>query len=147
MREWILPFLSFFSLAFCLGLGVLVWWICRTSARRLQQALAQEQLQTEHLLRTAAEEIERLEHAQKRLAQELETVRLASTPHPGMNLTRRAAALRMSRRGEQPEQIAAALKIPRREVELLLKLHRITLGEKAGSHLNAAGLDRTSTPG
>lgn len=147
MREWVLPFLSFFSLAFCLGLGVSLWWMCRAYAKRFQQQLTQEQLQTEHLLRTVAEEMERLQNEQARLARDLETVRLASAPQPGMNFTRRAAALRMSYRGEQPEQIAAALKIPRREVELLLKLHRASLGQKPDSHLNAARLDRTNAPG
>ncbi|MBX7132208.1 MAG: DUF2802 domain-containing protein [Fimbriimonadaceae bacterium] len=41
-----------------------------------------------------------------------------------MNLTKRSQALRMHRRGEKAEQIAATLQIPRSEVELLLKVHR-----------------------
>lgn len=47
-----------------------------------------------------------------------------SAPRPSMNLARRSQALRMYRRGERPEQIAAALGIPQGEVDLLLKLHR-----------------------
>ncbi len=47
-----------------------------------------------------------------------------SAPKPSMNLARRSQALRMYRRGERPEQIAAALGIPQGEVDLLLKLHR-----------------------
>jgi hypothetical protein len=41
---------------------------------------------------------------------------------PGLNLTRRAQALRMHRRGESVETIAAALSAPRNEIDLLLKL-------------------------
>jgi DNA-binding NarL/FixJ family response regulator len=48
------------------------------------------------------------------------------SPIQGMNLTRRAQVLRMSRRGERPEQIAATLGIPLNEVELLLKVHHAT---------------------
>jgi UDP-N-acetylmuramoylalanine-D-glutamate ligase len=41
---------------------------------------------------------------------------------PGLNLTRRAQALRMHRRGESVETIAAALGAPRNEIDLLMKL-------------------------
>jgi hypothetical protein len=41
---------------------------------------------------------------------------------PGLNLTRRTQALRMHRRGESVQTIAAALSAPRNEIELLLKL-------------------------
>lgn len=45
----------------------------------------------------------------------------------GLDLTRRAQALRMHRRGDPPDQIAAMLKIPFQEVDLLLKVHRIVM--------------------
>ena len=48
-------------------------------------------------------------------------------PKPGLNLSKRSHALRMHRRGEGAEQIAAALELPRQEVDLLLKVHRIVL--------------------
>ena len=46
---------------------------------------------------------------------------------PGINLTMRSQALRAHRRGESAEQISKVLQVPRREVELLLKVHRIVL--------------------
>jgi hypothetical protein len=52
---------------------------------------------------------------------------LPGLPKPGLNLNKRSQALRMHRRGEGPEQIAAALELPRQEVDLLLKVHRIVL--------------------
>ena len=48
-------------------------------------------------------------------------------PKPGLNLSKRSHALRMHRRGEGVEQIASALELPRQEVDLLLKVHRIVL--------------------
>jgi hypothetical protein len=48
-------------------------------------------------------------------------------PKPGLNLTKRSQALRMHRRGEAPEQIAATLAVSRQEVDLLLKVHRIVM--------------------
>ena len=52
-------------------------------------------------------------------------------PKPGLNLTRRSQALRMHRRGDSPDQIAATLQIPLQEVDLLIKVHRIVLGAVA----------------
>ncbi len=46
-------------------------------------------------------------------------------PQGPINTTRRAQVLQMGRRGEPPEQIAAALGLPRNEVELVLKMRRI----------------------
>ena len=44
-----------------------------------------------------------------------------------LNLNKRGQALRMRRRGENAETIAAALQIPRNEVDLLLKVHQLAL--------------------
>jgi hypothetical protein len=53
----------------------------------------------------------------------------APQEHPlltqSMNLTRRARAMHMLRRGEEPHTIAAALGISHGEVELLFKMDRI----------------------
>lgn len=51
----------------------------------------------------------------------------SGVPRAGFNLSKRSQALRMHRRGEAPEQIASALDLPRQEVELLLKVHRIVV--------------------
>jgi len=50
-----------------------------------------------------------------------------ATLRSGLNLNKRSQALRMSRRGERPESIAASLSLPRRQVELLLKVHAMAL--------------------
>jgi DNA-binding NarL/FixJ family response regulator len=52
----------------------------------------------------------------------------AQAPGPGMNLSKRSQALRLYRRGDSAGQIAAALRVPLQEVELLLKVQRIVIG-------------------
>jgi hypothetical protein len=60
------------------------------------------------------------------LRQETETTDLGSLTGQKLNLTRRAQALRMQRRGESPATIAAALRLPRNEIDLLLKIQTLT---------------------
>lgn len=54
-----------------------------------------------------------------------EVVVAAPVVGEGLNLTRRAAALRMEKRGETVSTIAAALRVPQNEIELLLKLQKL----------------------
>jgi len=47
-----------------------------------------------------------------------------AAPHSGLNLNKRVHALRLLRRGEDLAHIAAALCVPRREVELMIRVHQ-----------------------
>lgn len=51
---------------------------------------------------------------------------------PSLNINRRNQVIRLSRRGQPPAHIAASLSMPRKEVELLLKIHNLTLDGAAG---------------
>jgi len=51
-----------------------------------------------------------------------------SAPRAALNLAKRSQAIRMHRHGDSAGAIAAALEIPRQEVDLLLKVHRIVIG-------------------
>jgi hypothetical protein len=76
----------------------------------------------------------------QRMAETEKQAGLLVPPPPvlsGFNLGKRSQAVRMARRGETPSQIAAALRLPQGEVELLLKVHQIVL------NLPAAGAART----
>ena len=46
-----------------------------------------------------------------------------------LNLNKRAQVLRMHRRGDPAERIASLLEVPRQEVDLLIKVHRIILSQ------------------
>jgi hypothetical protein len=72
-----------------------------------------------------ARRIEGLEAEIQALREKVEEPPAPAPPaRAGFNLTTRSQALRLSRRGDRPDQIAAALGIPEREVELLLKVDR-----------------------
>jgi hypothetical protein len=51
----------------------------------------------------------------------------------GLNLNKRVHAMRMLRRGEDVGHIAAALGVPRREVELMIRVQSIGKAKAAGS--------------
>jgi hypothetical protein len=59
------------------------------------------------------------------LRQEMESTAAGGSTGQELNLTRRAQALRMEHRGESPSTIAAALRVPRNEIDLLLKIQRL----------------------
>jgi DNA-binding NarL/FixJ family response regulator len=81
-------------------------------------------------LETAAGEMrESLAYLQRALEEAEGQSAASARPIAGMNMTKRGQVLRMYRRGEQPEQIAAALTLPLNEVELLLKVHRSVISQ------------------
>ena len=49
------------------------------------------------------------------------------TAKAGMNISKRTQVLRLHRRGESPQAIAASLGLRRREVELLVKIHSMVM--------------------
>jgi hypothetical protein len=55
-----------------------------------------------------------------------------TAPRSGFNLNKRTQVIRMSRRGEQAEKIAASLNLPQREVELLLKVYSRSIYSSQG---------------
>ena len=82
--------------------------------------------------RAAAERAESLAGALRQLEARIAEVErdLEGTPSiaaagSGMNLNRRTQALRLIRKGEAPDRIAAVLSLPLKEVELLSKVNRV----------------------
>jgi hypothetical protein len=120
--------LSFGLLVGSLGLSLLALVRAR--------AVAQD---TGRQARTAREEQEAALAAMRQIVDDLAAqvheirVQPAAVPVPGaapraaLNLSKRSQALRMHRRGEAPQKIASSLEIPRQELELLLKVHRIVM--------------------
>jgi hypothetical protein len=111
------------GLAACLWLFVSLKWELWAAARRLKTQHAE----AEALLAQVRGELRDLGN---RIGEVEGHAGLLVAPAPvlsGLNLSKRSQAIRMSRRGDAPSQIAAALQLPLREVELLLKVHRIVL--------------------
>jgi hypothetical protein len=84
--------------------------------------------------------IESLDERWKELAQISNLLVPPPPPRSGLNLSKRSQALERHRRGETPPEIAAALAIPRNEVELLIKVQRIVLSSLDKPSSRAAGL-------
>ncbi len=110
----------------------------------LKGELARLRKEVEALEERRAAEAGELRRALQALAQEFEEERRAALeraagPKQSMNLSKRSQALRMHRLGASPERIAAELGISRREVELLLKVHRAVLETVTGREAAAAG--------
>jgi hypothetical protein len=77
----------------------------------------------------------RLDAMNTRLHEAEERVNAAGAPPPArrsVNLSKRSQVIRLSRRGEPIETIAATLGLPRREVELLLKVHQVSTAMAGG---------------
>ncbi len=73
---------------------------------------------------------QRIEDLEFRCRELTELTQVFVAPPPtqsGLNLNKRSQALQMHRRGDPPERIAAALSVPRNEVELLLRVHAIMI--------------------
>jgi len=90
---------------------------------RLSRRQAGDNVSTRDLKVQMEQLDERLRDAEERAGVPL----APASPKASLNLAKRTQVLRMSRRGERTENIAASLSLPRREVELLLKIHSLVL--------------------
>jgi hypothetical protein len=94
-----------------------------------------------NLTRLIQDEREHFNSRMERWTEDMESLRAelsAETMRPtagqqALNLNKRGQVLRMRRRGENPETIAAALAIPRNEVDLLLKVHQLAIEHVDGA--------------
>jgi hypothetical protein len=96
----------------------------------LQQARRQKTRIEEMVVR-----LDEAERAPVAVAQEAVAPFLPAPLRAGLNLNKRVHAMRMLRRGEDVSHIAAALGVPRKEVELLIRVQSIgkTRAASAGS--------------
>jgi hypothetical protein len=98
--------------------------------RRFSKALAaihsdlqQTKVEIEQLHRNFAEACGKIQDAEERAG----LLVPPTPPKSGLNISRRTQVIRMLRRGDRPENIAASLHLPKGEVELLLKVHRLAV--------------------
>ena len=124
----IFQYLPIYALvAISLGLCLYLFCTAKREIRRLQLRMKQQNV----LLQEAYDRMEFAVEQLKKQLEELEGKAGEMVPPPpaqsGMNLNKRTQAARMFRRGERPEQIAAALSLPRNEVALLLKIHQASM--------------------
>ena len=105
------------GLGACLYLFVLAKRDERATGKRWTKRQETSQAELEKLRAEIGQIRERVQETEEKAG-------LLVAPQPalsGLNLARRSQAIRMSRLGAQPAEIAAALRVPLREIELLLK--------------------------
>lgn len=122
--DWLLnPLVSYALIAVALAACIGIFISYKSELYRLRRAAAATQndmkQQIEHMQSTVAQIGQ-----QRQEAREPAVVSRAAL-RPSLNLTRRTQALRMRRRGESVESIAAALATPRNEIELMLKVYEM----------------------
>ena len=92
----------------------------------LRTLAKQGRKQREEFEARLAEVLDAMEQLRRERQEGAQASPAPATAQP-LNLNKRGQVLRMRRRGEMPETIAAALSIPRNEVDLLLKVHQMSL--------------------
>lgn len=125
MNSWILPFAAMAVLV--MATAVLSWFALIRAGLACKAATELNQ----DGWRAADEKIAQLQAAvddlAARLAASAREPAAAGPVRPAMNLNKRSQALRLHRRGDPPEAIAASLGLPVQEVDLLIKVHRIVI--------------------
>ena len=118
--DWILSPLALYTVvALALAGGVSLFIVTKIELSQLRRAANQSRMDL-------AKKIEEVESAMADIPAAAPAPMLMV--RPSINLTKRAQALRMRRRGESLESITAALSVPRNEIELLLKVHEMVDG-------------------
>jgi hypothetical protein len=105
----------------------LLYWLCRASVRVKPVSRPDPAEQYAAAIADLRAQVKDLSTQMKDPADRTHLLVPSVPLGSGLNLNKRSIALQMHRRGEGPVQIAASLNIPRNEVELLLKVHRLVL--------------------
>jgi hypothetical protein len=129
MNTWVLPLgIACGLLLATAALSLFVLWRAKCMIHELGARPAKEQCHAPGELRALRETVGSLTARVLDIERQPEASPAApGLPRPGMNMNKRSQALRMHRQGEQPEQIASALELPRQEVDLLLKVQQIVI--------------------
>lgn len=115
------------ALAYAIVAGGAVVGLCVLLSLRIEVRKLRSRLVNQNVNAQLEEMRTRLEEAEKHAGMLVAPPTLRS----GLNLNKRSQVIRMSRRGERVDNIAASLKLPRRHVDLLLKIHGMVLKSSA----------------
>ena len=122
--EWLLnPAAPYAAVAIGIGLCLFLF----VSLKRDLSASEARSMKTLEALETDwNSKMQRLDERWEELSQISGLLVPPTPPRSGLNLTKRSQALQMFRRGETPQDISAALAIPRNEVDLLVRVHALS---------------------
>jgi hypothetical protein len=127
----LLPYLTV-AANLALVLGILLGLHQRVRELRARAGKQEKTVQAE-IARLAAEIIElkgqilELEQTDNSLSSNPAASGPAAAPGNSVNSTLRSKVLKMHRLGQSPDRIAGALRVPKGEVDLLVKVHKIVM--------------------
>ena len=110
-----------------LAMSILAFFQTTSCARVLERRAREREGQLEAAVEATKETVEGLATEVHDIQQQTPIVPVSRAPRTTLNLSKRSQALRMHRRGDSPDRIAAVLEVPRQEIELLLKVHQIVI--------------------
>jgi hypothetical protein len=110
-----------------IALGVFAIWQTRALSSSVEARLETTGADSDSRAEQLRERMDAMTAKLHELERQPSVTLAPGVPKPGMNVVKRAQALRLHRRGDAPADIAAALELPRQEVDLLLKVHRIVM--------------------
>jgi|ERR1035441_9774340 hypothetical protein len=124
------PLVSYVLLAAGLGLCLFLFVTLKAEIRSLVRRCQEERQQVqalENALSDARLAVQALETDLRAVERQTGMLVSPAPARSGLNLSKRTHVLRMHRAGQDSAGIAAALALPRSEVELLIKVHRIVV--------------------
>jgi hypothetical protein len=127
--RYILPIAPFALITACMVLFVYVFILLKQEIRRIQSRLTKQREEILGLRQEVEVHVAQLKDGIRASDQRVGVLVAPEPPSSGLNLSKRSQALRLSRSGEDSAGIAARLNLPRNEVDLLLKVQKIVLGE------------------
>ena len=121
--DWLLSPIGLYGfLALGLIASLALFLSMKRELARLRQSLDTSQQAASNSVSAVASQLAALEERVQDRVREPEP---APLPDAGLNLISRAQALRMQQHGESPATIAATLRVPRNEIDLLLKIQKL----------------------
>ncbi len=122
MNEFTVTLIACVLLTAGLGLSTYLFVSLKQDLHRIDKRINDLRTSNEMQIQSLRGELDSFRETQEDLDRRTGELPQLASPIPGMNTSRRTQALRMHRRGERPEQIAAALGIACGEIDLLLKM-------------------------
>lgn len=132
LERYLIPLGPYLLLTLVAIASLIVFLSSDREIRRLKSRLCgsnQELLSQEELQARLDQLTGRLHEAEERFRIPLQP----ATIKPSLNMNKRNQVIRLSRRGQPAANIASSLSIPRKEVELLLKIHKLSADKAPNS--------------
>ncbi len=127
LEHYILPLAPYVIAAIISVLCVFFFLCLENEIRKLKRGAIRPSRAKEASLQELKAKVDDLSMRLRDAEERAGITELPPVPKASLNLNKRTQVIRMSRRGEPAENIAAYLSIPRKEVELLLKIHGLIL--------------------